>query len=84
MQPTSVQLHDVRIEVDDVGVRVERDGVVYTVAWRAAPPAADPPAPPAMRLGAMPSTDPPAPACTCLAGWPYPLPCPVHPRVPGR
>jgi len=69
-----MQCRGIRIEIDDVGMIVERDGIAYSVVWVSATPAmpvAPAPAPPAPI---------PAAECTCLVGFPYPLPCPVHPR----
>jgi hypothetical protein len=68
-----VLVRGIRIELDDEGMRVERDGHVYTVAWRAGAPAGD--VPPPVPVGDA------AGGCTCLTGFPYPLPCPVHPAA---
>lgn len=53
---TNIQLHAMRIEVDDAGMMVEREGFVYHIAW-----ASRPAQPPTLE-----------PECTCVRDFPYP------------
>jgi hypothetical protein len=60
-----------------------RDGIVYSVAWRAADgdvPDPPPDVPDVPDGDAAPPVGDAAGGCTCLTGFPYPLPCPLHPR----
>lgn len=47
MTTARVQLRGMRIEIDDAGMLVERDGVVYALVWRGPPMPTDPAPPPA-------------------------------------
>jgi hypothetical protein len=42
MTRARMQLRGMRIEIDDAGMIVERDGVTYTIVWVAPPVPADP------------------------------------------